>query len=41
VLFDEGKQGVGLPMGVYDGDGNPVPAMPVGPLTCQTVRLSK
>ena len=41
VLFDEGKQGVGLPMGVYDPDGYPVPAMPVGPLTCQTVRLGK
>jgi opacity protein-like surface antigen len=41
ALFDEGRQGVGLPMGVYDRDGYPVPAMPVGPLTCQTVRLSK
>jgi hypothetical protein len=41
VLFGEGKQGVGLPMGVYDGEGYPVLAMPVGPLTCQTVRLGK
>jgi hypothetical protein len=39
VLFDEGRQGVGLPMGVYDGDGNP--AGMIGPLTCQSVRLSK
>jgi hypothetical protein len=38
VLFDEGKQGVGLPMGIYAGNTF---AVPVGPLTCQTVRLGK
>jgi hypothetical protein len=38
VLYDEGKQGVGLPMGIYAGNTF---AMPVGPLTCQTVRLGK
>jgi hypothetical protein len=39
VLFDEGKQGVGLPMGVYDAKGEPAALM--GPLTCQSVRLTK
>jgi hypothetical protein len=39
VLFDEGKQGIGLPMGVFDGDG--APAGMIGPLTCQTVRLGR
>ena len=38
VLFDEGKQGVGLPMGIYAGD---TLAMPVGPLTCKSTRLGK
>jgi hypothetical protein len=38
VLFDEGRQGVGLPMGIYVGE---TPVGPMGPLTCQSVRLGK
>ena len=38
VLFDQGKQGRGLPLGIYAGD---TMVAPMGPLTCQLVRMGQ
>jgi hypothetical protein len=38
VLFDQGKQGIGVPFGIYAGDAM---VMPMGPLTCQLVRIGQ
>lgn len=36
VLFDQGKRGLGLPLGIYAGD---TMVAPMGPLTCELVRM--
>jgi hypothetical protein len=38
VFFDQGKQGRGLPLGIYSGD---TMVAPMGPLTCQVTRIGQ
>jgi hypothetical protein len=38
VLFDQGRQGLGLPMGAYVSEELVAPA---GPFTCKSTRLGK
>jgi hypothetical protein len=38
VLFDQGKQGIGVPFGIYAGD---TMVAPMGPLSCQLVRIGQ
>lgn len=38
VLFDQGKRGYGVPMGIYAGD---TLVAPMGPLTCEMVRIGQ
>jgi hypothetical protein len=36
VLFDQGQRGIGLPMGIYNGD---TMVAPMAPLTCELTRI--
>ena len=38
VIFDQGKQGIGVPFGIYAGDAM---VMPMGPLRCEFVRIGR